>query len=1074
MSLHLLQLLLLLLTSQSQAIHHPIKNYDTATKLFHQWIQTSSIPGNYLTIEERNNKTTHPGDLNNHVIFSKESLRSGQSVGGWPHTEPNHIYNNKNNKELEISRKAIAFHLQKGISRLQDTILMKLKQVEDSPDKLTQVLTLGRRAIRSFESFWKQVTWTFDYGKKQIEWTNKRQPGKGVWKEYGPETNFWLKFRPTLTCSETFRMGPEIGGAKTWCNAESLSPKVVLSAGSGDDFLYEHLVAEKWPGVTIVTTDCYQFDQASELLPFEAAMRTNENVPTSHIIVLPVCLTGGENTTRKKYIQLAPSHLHSKFVSFSNMLQQLKTIVQADTTGRLTQDYFDLIKCNIEASEYPLFADVFRNVDENLKGTKQINMEMHRMGMHTKGKNFNSLIFMNLLFSHFYSGGFHPVFTEKWHDQHAAQDVVWVNQTSWIESELEMSTNIWNDGKEEKIEKIEKIEKEKKKNQKSERSLVDLFEEDALGNAKRILALHLDGEDPFASPISTLREIRNNPSLQQLKSDTMDEEEEGNQERFEKLRQKHFGKEEKIKKNKRELRKKNKDKPKKKKQKKNQKNPNSLYDNDVLFGADTNNKHEFTQTVLMQLRKDAYDAIGFVMLVPHDCSQDEKCALFPEFWTKACHMYPNHIYISHCSSVPGIGNCGPEVPSPTILEWDGLTFQGYAGEKSLAALLQHLHLAIDVDPDMSMFMQGSGGGGGRQQQQQQQQQVDREGEMEANVKNMESLFGGGNADADGDDDGGDDDDDEFDWEEDDDDEFLDEEDDGMNCSEDGMGCHPDKNERITHSEDGMGSFKKIAVEMVDELSHEEFVKKYVNTKTPVVLRKSIKRKTSLKWIKSNCDMDGEHANIHVFELDSESKGWAGFDFDSKTERPLGEFLKQLWTSHRETRKSFNGKKKNRKIQNNKDGSVHPGDERDERDEPIQYGFDYRLACNCPKLLDRMPQLRYFQGDILAINPSFPRVNWPVLIAGATGSSSSLHVDAHFLPFYLTQMSGKKQFRIITLEDWRKYLVDELYDNDGAVLRPFNAYKNDVIKTEILERGANLWGITLEVGKILLFWWRSLY
>merc|ERR1712166_731429 len=137
----------------------------------------------------------------------------------------------------------------------------------------------------------------------------------------------------------------------------------------------------------------------------------------------------------------------------------------------------------------------------------------HRMGMHTKGKNFNSLIFMNLLFSHFYPGGFHPVFTEKWHDQHAAQDVVWVNQTSWIESELEMSTNIWNDGKEEK-------------NQKSERSLVDLFEEDALGNAKRILALHLDGEDPFASPISTLREIRNNPSLQQLKSDTMDEEEE--------------------------------------------------------------------------------------------------------------------------------------------------------------------------------------------------------------------------------------------------------------------------------------------------------------------------------------------------------------------------------------------------------------------------------------------------------------------------------------------------------------------------------------------------------------------
>lgn len=33
-------------------------------------------------------------------------------------------------------------------------------------------------------------------------------------KEYGPDTNFWLKFRPYLGCHHTPRLGPELGGAK--------------------------------------------------------------------------------------------------------------------------------------------------------------------------------------------------------------------------------------------------------------------------------------------------------------------------------------------------------------------------------------------------------------------------------------------------------------------------------------------------------------------------------------------------------------------------------------------------------------------------------------------------------------------------------------------------------------------------------------------------------------------------------------------------------------------------------------------------------------------------------------------
>ena len=33
--------------------------------------------------------------------------------------------------------------------------------------------------------------------------------------------------------------------------------------------------------------------------------------------------------------------------------------------------------------------------------------------------------------------------SEKWHDQNAAQDVVWVNQTFWMESELDLLDNVW-------------------------------------------------------------------------------------------------------------------------------------------------------------------------------------------------------------------------------------------------------------------------------------------------------------------------------------------------------------------------------------------------------------------------------------------------------------------------------------------------------------------------------------------------------------------------------------------------------------------------------------------------------
>ena len=51
--------------------------------------------------------------------------------------------------------------------------------------------------------------------------------------------------------------------------------------------------------------------------------------------------------------------------------------------------------------------------------------------------------------------------------------------------------------------------------------------------------------------------------------------------------------------------------------------------------------------------------------------------------------YPDHVFFSHCSSIPGQGNCGPEVPAPQVLEWDGLQFEGETFIIPLISLHNH-------------------------------------------------------------------------------------------------------------------------------------------------------------------------------------------------------------------------------------------------------------------------------------------------------------------------------------------------------------------------------------------------
>jgi hypothetical protein len=1004
----------------------------SAKALFLSWVSKSKIPGKYTTLKERMDINQHPGDLNNHVIFSEESLRNGNQ---WPHTLPNNPFDNNPNAR-KIAKKAIAWNLRRGMSRLQDTIIKHLdvqekEKEEMSEYKLSHILTLGRRALFSFESFWKQVEWTFDYGERQLKWHKE-------WKEYGPETNFWLKFRPTLTCSETVRKGPEIGGAKTWCNPKSLAPRVILSAGSGDDFLYEHIAAREWPGVVLVTTDCYQFDQATDVLPFFEDSKSNDKKQKnkekiSSFVVLPVCLTSSGETTRDRYIQLAPSQLHSKFVSFQSMLKLMKQ------EKKINQNYFDLIKCNIEASEYPLFADAFRRVDENFIGTNQINIEMHRMGMHGNGLNFNSLLFMELLFSHFYSGGYHPIFTEKWHDQNAAQDVVWVNQTYWMNSELNMIESIWNDdgGGGDNNDNDNNNDNKKNKN---------------VNSGEALLSAHLNDEDPFISPIPNI--IPNRAK--------------------------------KLNKGKKNNKRKKFEPPKTVFKGPNYQKPtgdvfNQEQENKVLYHARPD--PELTDDIVARLQKEAFDAIGnnislhtniyfvfknlrvdsfsslslsaFIMLVPYNCHTDERCQAFPKFWSEACSMFPKYVFIAHCSSVPGSGHCGPEIPSPQIMQWDGLQFQQYEGEKSFEAVLKHMAETIREEPDMTAFMNQMSGhpgepNGGRRGG----IRLDEDGDMENQVKQMENLF---SVPVDDDDDDVDDVDDSYDddYEADDEGEWEDHSDFDDDGDEYENENEYDSKNTIANNfaskmPDTTGQWKNINIEMVDDLSHDDFVSNYVEKQLPVVLRRpkltrKMKNKNMFRWMKTHCDLRGEHATIHVFDSDPESVGWAGFNFNEKTEMKLDAFFKEL---HREHEKYKKNKKGNLLIS---------------KDNNKQYGFDYRLICSCPKLLDRFPQLRYFQGDVLQVDPLFPRVHWPVLIAGPSGSKSALHVDSHFLPFYLTVLSGTKHFRIITLQDWRNTLTPHLYDHEGVVLHPIDAYDDEIIEQQVLSRGANVYNITLNVG-----------
>lgn len=367
-----------------------------AKDLVVKWATSTGIPGNYLPAIDRLGPV--PGDLGDYGFPTKNETIV-QNIHYFP-------------KRVRIKRvlKTVATLLYRGMSRMQDVSVKQLELLNDAT-QIDPLLVSVRKVFNSYMEFWRSVSWTVRYGTRQVDLWNPEDM------EFGPETNFWLKFRPTLHCYQASRLGPELGGHKIWCNPhhfEASSRHFVLSLGSGNDFSYENAVFGMWPESTVVTADCTTFWRAG---------MSSFNANRSQHVIIPKCLDSYTKNDRVTYPQMMRELLHM--------------------FPGLSVDRFDIMKLNIEGYEYPLLGHMFQDSDIYFRGTAQVQIEIHRPGMQGYGLNFHSLIFGQLLVATFMSGGFHPVAIEKWHDSTACSDIVFVNQTWFLESEQAAYRNIW-------------------------------------------------------------------------------------------------------------------------------------------------------------------------------------------------------------------------------------------------------------------------------------------------------------------------------------------------------------------------------------------------------------------------------------------------------------------------------------------------------------------------------------------------------------------------------------------------------------------------------------------------------
>ncbi len=358
------------------------------------WVQNSVIPSG--TEEYYSLDSQHVFDVNAYKISA--------------HNPPNDPFSSDSDAAAKMLD-TIAALLSRGLQRLEASAQTLLSR-QSGDAWAGNVLALTRAVINSFEDFWTQAKMSIGYGADHV--TVKKR----AYLEYGLETNFWVKFRPYLACRSTRRIGPEIGGSKIWCNPEYFAagkPWRFFSAGSGFDFVYENIMFQWFPEAKIVTADCFM----SEADAFQTTGWSR-----SKLLFKGKCLHGSIDGDE---VGGVPQGSYANFTGF---------LADLSPDGI---DAFDALKVNIEMYEYGMFGHIFHGgrSEALLRGTAQIHLEHHRPGMQGQGLSWASLLWSELLWATFMSGGYHPVATEKWHDSTACQDVTFVNQTWFLESELD-------------------------------------------------------------------------------------------------------------------------------------------------------------------------------------------------------------------------------------------------------------------------------------------------------------------------------------------------------------------------------------------------------------------------------------------------------------------------------------------------------------------------------------------------------------------------------------------------------------------------------------------------------------
>ena len=267
---------------------------------------------------------------------------------------------------------------------------------------------------------------------------------------------------------------------------------------------------------------------------------------------------------------------------------------------------------------------------------------------------------------------------------------------------------------------------------------------------------------------------------------------------------------------------------------------------------------------------------------------------------------------------------------------------------------------------------------------------------------------------------------------------------------------------------GPGGWVQMDVVDPSSLSPSDFAARYVDTGTPVVLRRhSDDGGITPDWLREHCDMEGMMDNYGQIP-GRPSAEWGGFfdpsdeggssdsseddsddDGDGSQRISLGEYLDYLPRAADLAKTEEYG------------GRLH-------------YAFDYDAKCSCPPLLDAVPWYSYFRDDYMLSDPEFgsPGV-WPSLIVGPAGSSSALHVDNSLLPFHLTLLSGRKTFRTVRLADWRARLADDGDDSErgalytergGAATSDVDGFDDGYVEEEFIrKRGCRVYNATLVPG-----------